>query len=432
MYTTFAEVLVSGVLAMSLHDFSVLRPGAFSLPTFGGASNKINSDIAGTPDGLPLVGGVFVPVKFRGHARVTLPKNGGGRVVMSLPQKNSAAGGVRFRADAALHRLASGTWVSLDTGEVVRLAVGDVLPAVDEYQPIGDDRVWADDDGVVLARSYALSNAKRSRRRMLEYAFHNDWMYFITMTFDARKLEQRGIKSRFDVIIIQRVREWLNNRRRVYGPAFKYLMVPELHKNGAIHLHMLVMGLPESQLVPALYSDGRRRVDASGRVQNRWVDASAVWGFTDGSAVDSVESVSKYVSKYISKSLDAAHAWDAATTGRAAAAAGQGLPGVAVSGLGYRHFYVSQGLESAPVFAGDGVEVELDDSWFVVNSDGSAGMGPSTAPGVFPVVAVRDCSISDDWLCSILDDLLESKNNENFPLYSVPYSTARQQTIFLC
>jgi hypothetical protein len=396
---------------MSLIDkCSGLRAGdGFpSFPSNAGDNNGLAIDVVdiqNTPDGHTLGGGAFSSVVMSGSVRVTIPRHGGGSVVV-YPGQAKTAGGARFRAVSGVHRLDAGSWVHVSTGEVLELGRGDVLPALDEYRPFGDDPVWVDNvNNVVLARPDAIRNARASRKKLLNYALNNSWQMFMTMTFARDKVQARGHADRFDVGIIKSVRVWLNNRRRVYG-AFDYLMVPELHKNGAIHIHMLLMGLPESQMVPALYPDGRRRVDAGGRFQWRWLDASITWGFTDGSKVDDVAAVSQYVSKYISKSFDARRAWDVDT---GASAPGQSLQGVSVSGLGYQRFYVSRGVESAPVFVADDMTVVLDDTWYVINTDGSRGFGVSRSPGVRVLAAVKFGGLDDDWVRSLLDQMLESR-----------------------
>ena len=399
---------IVGGVGMSVTDYSSdVGSSVYSLfRSAGGDNSKIVNDNAGTPDGLSLAGGVVsVSGVMSGSVRVTMPRHGGGSVVV-YPGQSKTAGGARFRAVSGLHRLESGTYVHVSTGELLELCRGDVLPALDEYRAFGDDPVWVDNvNNVVLARPDAIRNARASRKKLLNYAMNNSWQMFMTMTFARDKVQARGHADRFDVEIIKSVRVWLNNRRRAYG-AFDYLMVPELHKNGAIHLHMLLMGLPESQMVPALYPDGRRRVDAGGRFQWRWLDASVTWGFTDGSKVDDVAAVSQYVSKYISKSFDARRAWDVDT---GASAPGQSLQGVSVSGLGYQRFYVSRGVESAPVFVADDMTVVLDDTWYVINTDGSRGFGVSRSPDVRVLAAVKFGGLDDDWVRSLLDQMLESR-----------------------
>ena len=160
------------------------------LSRYGGHVSKIDSDNTGTPDGLSLAGGVVsVSGVMSGSVRVTMPRHGGGSVVV-YPGQSKTAGGARFRAVSGLHRLESGTWVHVSTGEILELGRGDVLPALDEYRPFGDDPVWVDNvNNVVLARPDAIRNARASRKKLLNYALNNSWQMFMTMTFARDKVQ---------------------------------------------------------------------------------------------------------------------------------------------------------------------------------------------------------------------------------------------------
>ena len=74
----------------------------------------------------------------------------------------------------------------------------------------------------------------RSRRRAAakcrEYALCNDFDYFVTLTLDPKKIDRYSISE-----AVKRLRVWLDNRVRRNG--LKYILVPELHKDGAVHFH---------------------------------------------------------------------------------------------------------------------------------------------------------------------------------------------------
>ena len=70
---------------------------------------------------------------------------------------------------------------------------------------------------------------------------------------------------------------------------------------------------------------------------------------------------------------------------------------------------MSRGVESAPVFVADGMTVELDDTWYVINTDGSRGMGVSRVPGVHMMAAVKFGGLEDDWVRALLDQMLDSR-----------------------
>lgn len=74
----------------------------------------------------------------------------------------------------------------------------------------------------------------RSRRRaaakVREIALCTDFDYFVTLTLDPQKIDRYSIDD-----AVSRMRSWLDNRVRRHG--LKYILVPELHRDGAVHFH---------------------------------------------------------------------------------------------------------------------------------------------------------------------------------------------------
>lgn len=77
----------------------------------------------------------------------------------------------------------------------------------------------------------ALDRAKRRARSCVrDIALSNDWAWFVTLTLDGSKID------RYDMTAITRkLNQWLDNRVRRDGLA--YVLVPERHKDGAVHFH---------------------------------------------------------------------------------------------------------------------------------------------------------------------------------------------------
>lgn len=71
---------------------------------------------------------------------------------------------------------------------------------------------------------------RRARQQIRDYALCSEFDYFVTLTFDQRKIDRYNID-----VIIKRLRVWLDNRVRRNG--LRYILVPERHKDGAIHFH---------------------------------------------------------------------------------------------------------------------------------------------------------------------------------------------------
>lgn len=90
-------------------------------------------------------------------------------------------------------------------------------------------------------RRRAFENLQRSMRRakvrVRDYCLSTDMKYFCTFTLDKEKIDRYDIKA-----ITRKLNQWLNNQVKRKGIA--YVLVPELHQDGAIHFHgMLTEGL---------------------------------------------------------------------------------------------------------------------------------------------------------------------------------------------
>lgn len=84
------------------------------------------------------------------------------------------------------------------------------------------------------SRSVSESNIQRSQRRarvaVADYALSNSFKYFVTLTLDAARIDRYDIKE-----ITRKLKHWLDNCVRRRG--LKYILVPEYHKDGALHYH---------------------------------------------------------------------------------------------------------------------------------------------------------------------------------------------------
>ncbi|MBR4427818.1 MAG: hypothetical protein IKS78_00540, partial [Clostridia bacterium] len=76
---------------------------------------------------------------------------------------------------------------------------------------------------------------RRARNRVFDLAYSNDFSYFVTLTLDKEKVDRYDIRE-----ITHKLNIWLDNNTRRKGLA--YVLVPELHKDGAIHFHGLFNG----------------------------------------------------------------------------------------------------------------------------------------------------------------------------------------------
>lgn len=145
-------------------------------------------------------------------------------------------------------------------------------------------------EGEAGQRDYSDESRRRALRNCRDIATCNpDLNIFTTFTLDSQKINRYNYDE-----IVQKMNDWLSNRVRRNG--LKYLIIPELHKDGAIHFH-------------GLLNDVLERRPAGIKHHGKWVYNLPDWtlGFTTAQRVtgkDCTRKVSEYVLKYITKSSE--------------------------------------------------------------------------------------------------------------------------------
>ena len=129
-----------------------------------------------------------------------------------------------------------------------------------------------------------LKNLFRIKTKIKDYVLSNDFNYFWTLTFKA---------DRYDYdLAFKKMGNWLRRMKRKYGK-FDYIMIPELHKDGAIHFHGVTGGL--NALI----------VDAGVKHKGAKVYNCLEWehGFTTLTKIRDKEKTASYVTKYVTKEM---------------------------------------------------------------------------------------------------------------------------------
>lgn len=130
---------------------------------------------------------------------------------------------------------------------------------------------------------------RRARNRLYDLAACNPFDLFATFTIDPQKCDRYDYSA-----IVKKLGQWLDNRVRRNG--LKYLIVPEYHKDGAIHFH----GLMNSAALK-LFDSGHKYKDG------RPVYNLSQWdlGFTTAIPLNGdYSAVCGYLCKYITKQND--------------------------------------------------------------------------------------------------------------------------------
>lgn len=129
---------------------------------------------------------------------------------------------------------------------------------------------------------------RRTRTTIFDYALSNDFTHFVTFTFNPKKVNRYSIESTSNIM-----RYWLN-RQKKHSPDFAYVIVPEFHKDKAIHFHALIKNynghLHESKVV----QNGKRVYNLTGFTA----------GFTNAQELDDDQAkAAAYLTKYITKEM---------------------------------------------------------------------------------------------------------------------------------
>ena len=150
------------------------------------------------------------------------------------------------------------------------------------------------------------NSTRRTINKVYNLACSNTWEYFLTLTFDDRKLLSAYGQDATDYeTVVKALTNWLDRMRKA-NPNLKYLIVPEQHKktepNGLKrwHFHCLVSNMGTHNFVIATDTQGNE-LKMKGRTTYRIKTYD--WGFSTAIVVDDTRGISGYITKYITKNL---------------------------------------------------------------------------------------------------------------------------------
>lgn len=134
----------------------------------------------------------------------------------------------------------------------------------------------------------AQSSLIRTKTMLSDLCICNNFDLFCTFTFDPKRFDSKNISS-----CRRYMNTWCHNAKSRHSKFLQYLIVPELHKSGAIHFHALIKNY-----------DGRLR-DSGHKQGGRTVYNIPHWhfGFSTAVKIDNIEAVSCYIRKYITKDM---------------------------------------------------------------------------------------------------------------------------------
>lgn len=139
-----------------------------------------------------------------------------------------------------------------------------------------------------------LDNIQRAKNNIFDIAISNQWNYFITLTYNSEKCDRYSFQD-----TSKKVRVFMNNFKRLHKvdcPNFRYLIVHEMHKDGAFHYHGLIYLDDDATMV-----DSGKRTKKDQPIYNwdKWFN-----GWSTATKIDNLGACCNYITKYVSKSIE--------------------------------------------------------------------------------------------------------------------------------
>ena len=162
-------------------------------------------------------------------------------------------------------------------------------------------------------KDYLEKSINRTKTRISDYVLCNNFTHFVTFTFDPKNSKVKTEENRKDLLKMSKLlMTWINseqiNHFRRHGQRFKYLIVPERHKNGAWHFH-------------AIFEDYKNEIEDFYSSKNKYLTVDEIrsknkkpknqrgflprynLGRSEIAPIKDKTKMSSYIKKYITKEL---------------------------------------------------------------------------------------------------------------------------------
>lgn len=149
---------------------------------------------------------------------------------------------------------------------------------------------------------------RRARAQVRDIALCTPFRWFVTLTLDPARVNRYDVRE-----VTRHLNHWLDNQVRRKGLA--YVLVPERHKDGAIHFHGFFNDALEARDSGTVSLPGQKapRRPRSARQRAKWLEDGGKpvynlpgwsWGFTTAIELyGEYDRAVSYVCKYIGKEL---------------------------------------------------------------------------------------------------------------------------------
>ena len=141
-------------------------------------------------------------------------------------------------------------------------------------------------------RSYIYESAQRAKREIIDIALSNTWDYMLTQTISPKYHDRYNHEQQKQLLI-----KTLKKFRERYDNHLAFILIPETHKDNAIHFHgLLKFKIPDKHLEYIKDRNGAQIY------QHKLL---SLRGFNELAKIyNHQEFVTYYISKYITKSVD--------------------------------------------------------------------------------------------------------------------------------
>ena len=139
----------------------------------------------------------------------------------------------------------------------------------------------------------------RAKRVVLEKALCNDWDWFGTFTLDKTKYDRNDLDKFYKDFT-----QFIRDQRKKTGAPLRYMLIPEMHKDGAWHMHGLLYGVPDTVSFRSMRDSG---VFVPNKLvwndYHNWPAFLDKFGFCSLGRIRSSEGSGFYITKYVGKAL---------------------------------------------------------------------------------------------------------------------------------
>ena len=143
-------------------------------------------------------------------------------------------------------------------------------------------------------------NIKRAKETVFDISLLNHYTHFITWTLDKNEIDRYDSQE-----VSKKLKKFLNNMQQRYD--LMAIILPELHKDGAIHMHGLISGNlrfvdSDTRLIEGHKKPVHKSKDKKG--DGKVVYNMPQWKYGHSTAIELTGesiNIAKYITKYVSK-----------------------------------------------------------------------------------------------------------------------------------